>query len=94
MRWVNGQPSYRLRERLHLQRMPPNPRGLALAPYGTLEAYYDSRFRAISRLGGRVGSEARLFGPASIDLYVARQDNFREPPSYLNALGVTVKLVY
>jgi hypothetical protein len=94
MRWVNGQPSYRLRERLHFQRVPPNPRGLALAPYATIEAYYDSRFGAISRLGGRVGSEARLFGPASIDLYVARQDNFREPPSYLNALGVTVKLVY
>jgi len=94
MRWVNGDPSYRIRERLHLQRVPPNPRGLALAPYGTFEVYYDSRFGAVSRLAGRLGTEARLVGPASVDVYVARQDNLREPPSYVNALGVTVKLIY
>jgi len=94
MRWVNGEPSYRIRERLHLQRVPPKPRGLALAPYGTFEVYYDSRFGAISRLAGRVGTEARLVGPASVDVYVARQDNLRESPSYVNALGVTIKLVY
>jgi len=94
MRWVNGEPSYRIRERLHFQRVPPKPRGLALAPYGTFEVYYDSRFGAISRLAGRVGTEARLVGPASVDVYVARQDNLRESPSYVNALGVTIKLVY
>lgn len=94
MRWVNGDPSYRIRERLHLQRLQPKPRGLALAPYGTFEVYYDSRVGAISRLAGRVGTEARLVGPASIDVYVARQDNLREPPSYVNALGTTVKLVF
>jgi hypothetical protein len=94
MRWVNGEPSYRIRERLHFQRVPPKPRGLALAPYGTVEVYYDSRFGAISRLAGRVGTEARLVGPASVDVYVARQDNLRELPSYVNALGMTIKLVY
>ena len=94
MRWVNGDPSYRVRERLHLQRVPPNPRWPALAPYGTFEVYYDSRFGAVSRLAGRVGTEARLVGPASVDVYVARQDNLRDSPSYVNALGVTVKLVY
>jgi len=94
MRWVNGEPSYRIRERLHLQRVPPKPRGLALAPYGTVEVYYDSRFGAISRLAGRVGTEARLVGPASVDVFVARQDNLRESPSYVNALGMTIKLVY
>ncbi len=94
MRWVNGDPSYRIRERLHLQRVPPNPRWPALAPYGTFEVYYDSRFGAISRFAGRVGTEARLVGRASVDVYVARQNNLREPPSYVNALGVTLKLVY
>jgi hypothetical protein len=38
MRWVNGDPSFRIRERIHLQRVPPNPRWPALAPYGTFEA--------------------------------------------------------
>jgi hypothetical protein len=93
-RWVNGEPSYRVRERLHLQRVASQPRGLALAPYGTFEAYYDSRFRSIARLAGRIGSEARLGGPASIDIYLARQDNAREPPAYVNALGLVLKLSY
>jgi hypothetical protein len=94
MRWVNGDPSYRVRERLHLQRVPPKPRGLALAPYGTFEVYYDSRFGAVSRVAGRGGTEARLLGPASIDVYLARQDNLRDAPRYVNALGLTVKLVF
>jgi len=94
MRWVNGDPSYRVRERLHLQRIPPTQRWFGLAPYGTFEVYYDSRYGAISRLAGRIGSEARLFGPASVDLYAARQDNLRDTPKYLNAIGVTVKLVF
>ncbi len=94
MRWVNGDPSFRIRERIHLQRVPPKPRWPALAPYGTFEVYYDSRLGAISRLAGRIGTEARLVGPASVDVYLARQDNLRESPSYVNALGVTVKLVY
>ncbi len=93
-RWVNGEPSYRVRERLHLQRVASQPQGIALAPYGTFEAYYDSRFRSIARLAGRVGSEARLGGPASIDVYVARQDNAREAPAYVNALGLVLKLAY
>jgi hypothetical protein len=93
-RWVNGQPSYRVRERLHLQRWLPNQRGLAPAPYVTFEVYYDSRIGGISRVAGRVGLEARLLGPVWIDVYVARQNNQRELPAYVNALGATVKLLF
>jgi hypothetical protein len=94
LRWVNSQYSYRIRERLHLQRVPPKPKGLALAPYGTFEVYYDSRFRTIARLAGRVGSEAQLARRVAIDVYVARQNNSRDTPRYVNALGVTTKLSY
>lgn len=94
LRWVNAQYSYRVRERLHFQRVPPKPKGLALAPYGTFEAYYDSRFRSIARLAGRVGSEAQLARRVSIDVYVARQNNSRDTPRYVDALGVTMKLSY
>ena len=94
LRDVNGDWSYRIRDRLHLQRLPASPTGLALAPYMTFEAYYYSQFRTIQRLGGRVGSEAHVRGPAYIDLYIARQDNSRTEPRYINALGLTVKLTY
>ena len=94
LRDVNGDWSYRIRDRLHLQRIPASPTGLALAPYITFEAYYYSQFRTIARIGGRVGSEAHVRGPAYVDLYIARQDNSRTEPRYINALGLTLKLTY
>jgi hypothetical protein len=94
LRWVNGTYSYRVRDRLHLQRLAAKQSGLALAPYITFEAYYDSRFNTIARLAGRVGSEARLGTRTTIDLYIARQNNSRDTPRYINALGITMKLTY
>jgi hypothetical protein len=83
-----------VRDRLHLQRLAATQSGLALAPYVTFEAYYDSRFNSIARLAGRIGSEARLGKRSAIDVYIARQNNTRETPRYINALGVTMKLTY
>lgn len=94
LRWVNGEYSYRLRERLHLQRLSREARGRALAPYGTFEVYYDSRYGSIAKLGGRVGTEGRLAGPSSFDVYIARQNNLRSTPRYVNALGLVAKLEY
>ena len=94
IRDVNDAWSYRIRDRLHLQRHAAGPTRLALAPYVTFEAYYYSQYRTIAKLGARVGSEARIYGPASVDLYIARQNNSRTTPKYVNALGLTVKLTY
>jgi hypothetical protein len=94
LRDVNEDFSYRLRDRLHLQRVALDSGGRMLAPYGTFEAYYDSRYNTIARLGARVGTEMHLWGPVSTDLYVARQDNSRGAPKGVNALGVTMKLLF
>jgi len=93
-RWVNGEYSYRIRDRLHFQRLSQMHHGPAWSPYITFEAYYDSKYRSISRLAGRIGTEALLGGPRSIDVYIARQNNSRASPRYVNALGVTFKLSY
>ena len=63
-----------------------------LAPYGTFEVYYDSKYRGISRIAGRVGSEARLNRAVVIDLYIARQNNSRGSPRYVTALGLVARL--
>jgi hypothetical protein len=94
LRWINREYSYRVRDRLHLQRVPSDSSGRAWAPYGTFEAYYDSRFGAIAKLGARVGTELRIVGPASLDVYVARQNDTRPTERYVNAFGVTTKLSY
>src|SRR5206468_2153416 len=76
-RSINGDPSYRIRDRVQVQLASPLTRGPEWTPYGTFEAYYDSRYNTISRLAGRVGSEARLSRRLTTDLYVARQENSR-----------------
>lgn len=93
-RWINGDPSYRVRDRVQLQLVSTAPRGPAWTPYATFEAYYDSRYNTIVRLGGRIGTEARLSGHLSTDVYIARQENSRGSPPTVNALGVTLKLSY
>lgn len=93
-RWINGDASYRVRDRVQVQLVSRATRGPAWTPYGTFEAYYDSRYNTIARLGGRVGTEARLSRHLSSDIYVARQDNSRGEPAAVNALGLTLKLSY
>jgi hypothetical protein len=94
LRWVNSDYSYRVRDRLHLQRVPQDSSGRAWAPYGTFEVYYDSRFDTIAKFGARVGTEMRIVGPASIDIYLARQNETQPLRRYVNAFGLTTKLSY
>jgi hypothetical protein len=93
-RWINGEPSYRVRDRVQVQLVSTATHGPAWTPYGTIEAYYDSRYNTISRIGERVGTEARISRRVSTDIYAARQDNSRGSPQAVNALGVTLKLSY
>jgi hypothetical protein len=93
-RWINGDPSYRVRDRVQLQLASRKTRGVEWLPYGTFEAYFDSRYSTISRLGARVGTDARLSRRIATDLYLARQENSRGSPPAVNALGIVVKLSY
>ena len=94
LRWVNGEYSYRLRDRLHLQRLARDSTGRGWAPYGTTEVYYDSRFAAIPRVAGRIGCEARLGARARIDVYIAHQHDTRPERANVSAFGVTTRLTY
>lgn len=93
-RWVNGEPSYRIRERVRLLRATRGIRGQPMSPYITFEAYYDSKYNAISRLAGRVGAELPFSKRRRLDVYWARQDNSRGSPPRLQALGMTLSLTY
>ena len=93
-RWINGDPSYRVRDRVQLQLDSTTTRGRTWRPYGTFEAYYDSRYNTISRLGARAGADIRITRRLWMDLYGARQENSRGSPPAVNALGVTLKLTY
>lgn len=92
-RWVDGKYSYRLRDRVALERVPPST-GLGPAPYAMFEAYFDSKPRTIDRLAPRVGITLRIMGPASMDLYYLRQDNLRSKPVYTNIGGLIFQFSY
>jgi len=93
-RWINGEYSYRVRDRVQLQRDAANVQRSLFIPYGTFEVYYDSRFEKISRLAGRVGNLFRFSERTSLDVYLARQDNSRSSLKSINALGTTFAVTF
>jgi len=42
----------------------------------------------------RLGAEARVAKPVTLDLYYGRQNNTRGTPTNINALGIVSKLVF
>lgn len=94
LRWVNDAYSWRFRDRVRLLRATRGIRGQPLSPYVTFEAYYDSRYRSIARLAGRIGTELPFSKRRRLDIYWARQNNSRDSPPRVNALGMTLALTY
>jgi hypothetical protein len=92
LRRVNDDYSYRARERVKLEHLPFSAMRTIWMPYVTAEAYYDSRYRTIARLGQRAGAEIGSPRVVAVDLYLARQENSRGRPTNIDALGVTVKV--
>lgn len=94
LRRVNGEDSYRIRQRLRFQHLYAHALHTAWLPYASYEAYFDSKYRTVDREDGRLGLEVRPPGRASIKAYYARQDNTRSKPRHINALGVTAEVTF
>ena len=93
-RWINGDPSYRVRERVQVQWESKDKSCPRWAPYASVEPYYDSRYRTIARMQERIGTDVELSRHVAAELYFARQDDSRGQPAAVNAIGVTLKLKY
>ncbi|HEY9226849.1 MAG TPA: DUF2490 domain-containing protein [Gemmatimonadaceae bacterium] len=93
-RWVNKEYSFRIRERLRLEREQRGQHTLKLMPYTSLELFYDSRFYTIARLEGRLGSKIGVRGPLSFDVFYVRQQNSRTSPHDINALGLGLAFAF
>ena len=93
-RWINGDLSYRVRERVQVQWESKDKSGPRWAPYTSVEPNYDSRYRTIARMQERIGTDVELSRHVAADLYFARQDDSRGQPAAVNALGVTLTLKY
>jgi len=92
LRWVDGVPSWRLRNRLRAGRTIGIRRARSLLPYGSLEATCDSRFRTVNRLRLSFGLAAKLSSRVLLDAYVAEQHDSRGDGAPLQSLGLTLNL--
>ena len=93
LRWIDGVPAWRLRNRLLAERTLARRREASLTPYGTFEASYDSRYRTINRLRMSIGLATRVSSHVSLDTYAAHQRDSRGD-ARLQALGMTVNFIY
>jgi len=93
-RFINKVYSYRVRDRVQIQAQSQASKGLRPSPYLSIEPFYDSRYNTIARMEYRLGAEARVAKPVTLDLYYGRQNNTRGTPTNINALGIVSKLVF
>lgn len=89
LRWLNEGFSVRIRERVKVER----DFGLGdyrFTPYASAELYYDTRFDAISRGRFIIGAVFPVTPFLSVDIYGARQSDWRPRTRHVNALGLGV----
>ena len=105
LRWVNGEFSARYRNRLTLERQF-KVLNRSIIPYGSAEAFYDSRFNTWNRNRLAVGAQISLKrwvpfvspihpkGQFVLDVYVLRQNDSRSEPSHVNAVGLALGIYF
>jgi hypothetical protein len=100
-RWVNGDFSFRYRNRLTAEkefRFGSRP----ITPYGSAEIFYDTRFSTFNRYRFATGVQIALRRIRSdeplllllrqervLDIYYLRQEDTRSEPRHINAIGVS-----
>ena len=102
-RIVNGDFSFRYRNRLMLEREFLLP-GRSITPYGSVEVYHDSRFNVWNRNRLTAGVQIqlrkalpllRLVTPRKqviLDVYYTKQNDSRSQPHHLHAIGTVLAI--
>jgi hypothetical protein len=89
LRWLNEGFSIRIRERAKIEREFVIG-GYAFTPYASAELYYDTRFDAVSRGRFILGAVFPVTPYLSLDIYGARQSDWKPRTKHVNALGLSV----
>ncbi|HEU4778994.1 MAG TPA: DUF2490 domain-containing protein [Steroidobacteraceae bacterium] len=85
--------SWRLRNRLRLE-YETKLRDVAVNPYASLEAYYDSRHDSVSRYRFEAGTVIPSGRHLEWDIYVGRQRDSQSTNRYANGIGLTLSFIY
>lgn len=94
LRSINGDVSWRYRNRVRVERVFEFSRERALTPYAMAEIGYDSRYEEFNRVRLQAGGEYQFSPSLWLDLYYLRQRDDRSSVPLLNAIGVAVNLAF
>jgi len=94
LRWIDGAPSWRLRNRIRAEKTIAIGHARTLTPYSAFEGGYDSRYHTINRLRLSVGGATKLSSLVMVDTYAARQRDSRSDAATLLSVGMTLNLVF
>ncbi len=87
LRWLNTGFSARLRERIQISR-EARIGSYAFTPYASAEIYFDTRYGQFSRYRLIVGSNLPVYGPLSVEPYLARQVDYGPTDGIANVFGL------
>jgi Protein of unknown function (DUF2490) len=104
-RFVNGDFSFRYRNRVTLEREMHLFKGRNITPYVSGEVFYDTRYQAWNRNRWAVGVQQSLLrGPLrkmllhkrqiTLDLYYMRQNDSRSEVQHVNAVGAALAFYF
>lgn len=105
-RWVNGDFSFRYRNRLTIEREFPFFMGRSFIPYVSGEIYFDTRYDTWNRnrygfgvqfpLKERKGPLKLLFPKRDLvfDIYYLRQNDSRASTAHVNAIGLVLAVYF
>ena len=93
LRWLEGDPSWRYRPRLWLER-ESRIGPVTVVPYGAAEVFFDSRFDDWIRTRYQAGIAVPATGWLVPEMYYARQIDDQPVLQYTNALGMVVTLYF
>jgi hypothetical protein len=91
LRWVNGDPRHRYRNRLKLERTVDIGR-FQLTPYAHGELFYEFRQRGWTRFRYAAGAEFSVTKRVVLEGYYLRQNTWASVPQFVNALGLAVQI--
>ena len=94
LRRINGEPSWRYRPRLWIERETRVGPRVTLVPYGSAEVFWDSRYDAWIRTRYQLGLAVPLERWLAPEIYYAFQRDEQPALSYTHALGVVVALYF
>lgn len=92
LRWIDGAPSQRYRNRLSLEREYIGLFGKAHTFVGSAEVFYDTRHHAWNRQEYTAAVQTLISQKLLVEIYYQRQNDSISSPHHVNVIGLTLQL--